>query len=664
MSAAIGSRKLLHFALLGAAGCLAGWLVGEGFLWAAKPGSTGSAPALSLVTTPVTPDAPPPLSPPPPPPPELAERLKAAGAKTGDVQISLGWKNINDLDLHCIDPNDEEISFRNKKARSGGELDVDMNATEPRTRTPVENIYWPAGGAPLGQYRVYVDHYANHGDPDPTEYLVSVLVGRERRQFTGTISKGDRKKLIWEFEVRPPTPVLRLAVPSEVVILAKGSNDVPVRIARDYFEGTVLLRLGGDLRGLTVEEVIAPANRDEAGLKVTADADAPEGKRDVLVRGVGGGAQADVALSLRVEKPPPSIPAFSWWLVLVLGLWTALLTVGLSLALVGGQNRYLGRPWLSGDQARVVAPGALAAGLVAGGLGQALLGLFTLLGLPPGIGFLLGWLLLGALVGRGVCFFIPNLNTWRATLAGAAGALLGAVVFLGVSWLAGDVAARLAGAALLGSAVGLMVALVEMAFRKAWLEIAYTPREISAVNLGPEPVSLGGDRRSCTILAQGAAPIAFRYWFRDGQVMCEDVIAGTSAPVLPGHTRSVGKVSVTVRTAADAEEATPPGPPMPLQRATAAEMMHARSPSTPAAPMSMGRPAVESTPFRPSAPPVAPPAPTPDPRAAERAPFRPSSPSAPASPPPPAQPAASERCPRCGVKALGKPGQRVAGIWR
>jgi hypothetical protein len=55
-----------------------------------------------------------------------------------------------------MDPFGEEIWFEHPLAGSGGLLDVDANAAcgEAR-RNPVENIFWPRGAAPRGEYRVY-----------------------------------------------------------------------------------------------------------------------------------------------------------------------------------------------------------------------------------------------------------------------------------------------------------------------------------------------------------------------------------------------------------------------------------------------------------------------------------------------------------------------------
>ncbi|MFM7908347.1 MAG: YfaP family protein, partial [Microcystis sp.] len=147
-------KKVLLFGLLGAFGCLIGWLLGEWFLsWTMLPQTQQEASTPALVFN-----------------PELTKRLQREGAKTGDVQLSLLWNNYNDLDIHCIDPSGEEIYYSHKRSQSGGELDVDMNASGRQSKEPVENIYWPAGGAPKGKYQVFVNHYANHGDADPTAF--------------------------------------------------------------------------------------------------------------------------------------------------------------------------------------------------------------------------------------------------------------------------------------------------------------------------------------------------------------------------------------------------------------------------------------------------------------------------------------------------------------
>jgi uncharacterized protein YfaP (DUF2135 family) len=130
---------------------------------------------------------------------DFEERLKREGAKTGDMQISLIWNNFNDLDLHVFCPSGEEIFFGHKRSRCRGELDVDMNAGGPDSNKPVENVYWPRGGAPKGGFRVCVHHFANHGGTDPTTFRVAVKVGGRTRTFSESVSHGNALKEIYTF---------------------------------------------------------------------------------------------------------------------------------------------------------------------------------------------------------------------------------------------------------------------------------------------------------------------------------------------------------------------------------------------------------------------------------------------------------------------------------
>ena len=133
---------------------------------------------------------------------ELSKRLKREGAKSGSIQISLMWDNYNDLDLHCIDPNNEEIYYSNKNSSTGGELDVDMNVS-PNSLEPVENIYWSDSLAPEGTYKIYLKHFKNHACGvscnDPTKYLIRVKHNFTVKEFEGRISHGDGKIPIYEF---------------------------------------------------------------------------------------------------------------------------------------------------------------------------------------------------------------------------------------------------------------------------------------------------------------------------------------------------------------------------------------------------------------------------------------------------------------------------------
>ncbi len=112
---------------------------------------------------------------------------------TGDVQVTLRWQGINDLDLHVFDPTGAEIFYQQPSAPSGGLLDVDSNAgcTDAITERPIENVFWPADGAPIGDYRIAVQYFAQCTDPAATEFEVRLLVNGSEQFFEGVAARDD-----------------------------------------------------------------------------------------------------------------------------------------------------------------------------------------------------------------------------------------------------------------------------------------------------------------------------------------------------------------------------------------------------------------------------------------------------------------------------------------
>lgn len=307
--------------------------------------------------------------------------------------------------------------------------------------------------------------------------------------------------------------------------------------------------------------------------------------------------------------------------------WTMLVACALALALVVGQNVYMHRPPLSGREGPTAALGGLFAGLVGGAVGQLLYEVATasagsagsgaLAGLLVPLGRVVGWTLLGSLVGLGLAWFVPNLDRRRAALGGAAGGLIGAVAFLVFSWVSGMLGA-LAGAAILGAAIGTMLAWVEAAFRQAWLEVHHGS-EVIMVTLGAVPVRVGGDGRACQVYARGARPLAFQYTLKDGQVECVDFATERSSIVAVDSEQTVGGVRVIVRAshgmaggglATVKHVSAPPAPR--TARASAPAPPDALPPGAKSPARTLAAPAPHAPATGPAAPPAAhPPAPPP-----------------------------------------------------
>ena len=333
-------------------------------------------------------------------------------------------------------------------------------------------------------------------------------------------------------------------------------------------------------------------------------------------------------------------------LVLQSGVWTGAIAALVCLALLAGQHHYLRGSFPAVGGIAVGLLGGLGVGLIGGAAGQ---GLYTLVGESSNtlgtIVQVLGWSLLGGLAGAGLSLFIPNMK-WTLGLAGGAiGGAAGAAGFLAASNAGGDFVGRLVGGLLLGFFIGLMVALVEAAFRRAWLEVRYG-REVITVNLGPEPVKVGGDAKACTVWARGAAPIALRFFLRDGKVICDDAVMKRETSVADGFSKDVGNVTVIVRTgtgstASASAPAAPPPPPSPAassRRVSADDdfdlpMPVSSPPTAPKPAISTPKPAPAPLSLDDDPPASPPPAPRPAPPAPVAA--KPAPPPKPAAPPAP-----------------------------
>ena len=119
---------------------------------------------------------------------QVIEQITAISVGTGEIQVSVSWDAPADVDLHVVDPSGEEVYFGNPEVASGGELDLDSNPACNIDNVNNENVTWPDGSAPRGEYIVRVAYYADCGVQE-TDYIVTVQVrGRAPELFTGTFT--------------------------------------------------------------------------------------------------------------------------------------------------------------------------------------------------------------------------------------------------------------------------------------------------------------------------------------------------------------------------------------------------------------------------------------------------------------------------------------------
>mmetsp|Transcript_13067 Transcript_13067/g.19223 ORF Transcript_13067/g.19223 Transcript_13067/m.19223 type:complete len:906 (+) Transcript_13067:72-2789(+) len=120
-------------------------------------------------------------------------RLQRERAKSGDITISLAWDTIDDLDLHVVIPSGEELYYGCSRSTCGlGMLDVDMNASYPKSKEPVENVFIGKPDdliqAPKGKYKVIVQNYSYHSTQSRDKSIPwRVLVDKngEKTPYTG-----------------------------------------------------------------------------------------------------------------------------------------------------------------------------------------------------------------------------------------------------------------------------------------------------------------------------------------------------------------------------------------------------------------------------------------------------------------------------------------------
>ena len=245
-------------------------------------------------------------------------------------------------------------------------------------------------------------------------------------------------------------------------------------------------------------------------------------------------------------------------LLIVTSVWTGILAIGIALALIMGQNAYLRRRLLGISEGLKGTFGSVMAGIVAGAVGQLIFAPVSSIPLLMLSGRIMGWVLLGGLLGGGMSFFVPNLKTLRGVQGGSIGGGMGAGGFLVMSRFIGEISGRLLGGVMLGFFIGLMIALLEQLTRKASILIHWNPTETTTLSLGDTPIILGTSPQAHIPLSkiQGYYPQTAKIFQQGEDIMMEYNADYAQAKGMKkyihvlnnGATRKFGEIRIEIKT--------------------------------------------------------------------------------------------------------------------
>lgn len=116
--------------------------------------------------------------------------ISPADLANTDVAVVLTWTGPSDVDLHVIDPKQQEIYWDSDPdgTPEGGKLNLDSNPACQIDNANQEIISWPKGMAPTGTYNVLVDYYDSCGQASAPWTIKVLRKGQQVTSKTGTLT--------------------------------------------------------------------------------------------------------------------------------------------------------------------------------------------------------------------------------------------------------------------------------------------------------------------------------------------------------------------------------------------------------------------------------------------------------------------------------------------
>ena len=116
---------------------------------------------------------------------DVDDRLKSENATIGDLNFTLLWNNLADLDLYVTCPDGVSVSFGNR-SNSCGTLDVDANVGANKKRNPIEHIL--IDDPVLGPYNLHVRLYNRNGViADTTRFQLEIHSKNFNKSLEGAV---------------------------------------------------------------------------------------------------------------------------------------------------------------------------------------------------------------------------------------------------------------------------------------------------------------------------------------------------------------------------------------------------------------------------------------------------------------------------------------------
>jgi len=230
------------------------------------------------------------------------------------------------------------------------------------------------------------------------------------------------------------------------------------------------------------------------------------------------------------------------------GAWCGFFSAGIAIALFAVQRALLGSEGHLADSLKPFAIGLILGG-VSGAAAQVMYSYAHYSRIQAGeLPRIVAWAMAGGGLGLALSLAVPNLKPLRAFFFGTLGGFAGAIGFILICALANEVGARLVGTSIIGLCVGLSVAVAEATAKEGYLRVVWGPGEVTRVNLGEKPVTVGSSRESTVRMAASAGypPIVATFSLQKGQASMVNHMSRTTHVLRNGNKLTLGKVVIEV----------------------------------------------------------------------------------------------------------------------